>query len=421
MIDKTSNLKNNILVIAMIASGSFFVLQVGGYAAFLWLQVLFVIVSAAQTKKFYFSTGSILNVIYLSMFVSAISAAFTNMPYSYKKTAIVLPIMSIPLYLAAMYIRNLIKKQNEWIMVIKKGIKIAVAVQMIWIPIQMICYYLLDVDINKLIFVDTLHCVENASFVRSWIWYPSGLSWHSATLAPLFVMGYILYNNLYIRLAILVEAMVIGNSTSLIGVLLCAFLMMLYDVRRKDDNNNLSKRKILSIIILFIIAVIAVIKLDLISVVINSIDNVWIRIFGENRDESTSAHFGYYADYLKIAKNSSLIQVIFGYGYGCSGYGISVMYNRYTDLGNWSVESDIVDILLSRGIFGATIFYSFVFFVMFKGLKIDKRYFIFMFVIFVQGFGYNVQFDYLFLLEMILYFTIKQNVNFFDCKTSVSE
>ena len=51
---------------------------------------------------------------------------------------------------------------------------------------------------------------------------------------------------------------------------------------------------------------------------------------------------------------------------------------------------------------------------MLKGIKIDIRYFIFIFVILFQGFGYNSQFDYLLLIEIIMFISIREDINFFD-------
>mgnify|MGYP007084673048 FL=1 len=39
---------------------------------------------------------------------------------------------------------------------------------------------------------------------------------------------------------------------------------------------------------------------------------------------------------------------------------------------------------------------------------------IFIFVILFQGFGYNIQFDYLLLIEIIMFISIREDINFFD-------
>ena len=146
----------------------------------------------------------------------------------------------------------------------------------------------------------------------------------------------------------------------------------------------------------------------------NSIVYLWERLFGEGTDASTEAHFGYYMDYFTIIRESSLFQVLFGYGYGCSGYPITMMYDRYVTLDCWSIECDIINILVSRGIIGFIGYYAFLIYVMIKGWKIDYRYFVVMFTILIQGIGYNIQWDYVFLMEVLMLFTIKLGINFFD-------
>ena len=37
-----------------------------------------------------------------------------------------------------------------------------------------------------------------------------------------------------------------------------------------------------------------------------------------------------------------------------------------------------------------------------------------MYVILFQGFGYNIQFDYLLLVEIIMFISIRENINFFE-------
>ena len=105
---------------------------------------------------------------------------------------------------------------------------------------------------------------------------------------------------------------------------------------------------------------------------------------------------------------------IFGYGVGCSGYTITSLYGRYADGGTWAIESDFINILVSRGIIGFIIYYWFLIRIMIKGFKIDYRYAIFIITVLFQGFGYNIQFDYLLLIEILMYILIENRVNFFD-------
>ena len=80
---------------------------------------------------------------------------------------------------------------------------------------------------------------------------------------------------------------------------------------------------------------------------------------------------------------------------------------------NWAIECDVVDILVSRGLVGFIFYYSFMLYIMIKGRKIDYRYSIFMLTVIIQGFGYNIQMDYLFMIEVIMYLSIKYKYNVF--------
>ena len=177
---------------------------------------------------------------------------------------------------------------------------------------------------------------------------------------------------------------------------------------------EVSKGKLIQIFILAILIIIVFCTPAIMDKLAEVVIRLGTRLFGAEKDASTAAHLGYYSDYIKILKNSSLSQIIFGYGYGCSGYTITELYGRYADGGTWAIECDYVNILVSRGIIGFISYYSFLLYIMLKGIKIDIRYFIFIFVILFQGFGYNIQFHYLLLIEIIMFISIREDINFFD-------
>ena len=177
------------LLSLMIFISPMLVLQIGGKEVFLWIQILFVIIMAVNYKKISFYKSPFIVAYFLEPFITAFFAHFSTMPDSYKSTAINLAIMSIPLYFVIGYLNRIIKKEFNVLETVIKALKLAIIVELIWVLGQLLFYRVFGIDINKFIFVDMLHLVENASFIRSWVWYPSGLCWHSAVLAPLFVMG----------------------------------------------------------------------------------------------------------------------------------------------------------------------------------------------------------------------------------------
>lgn len=403
----------NILLFITIVVSSMFVLQICGKALFLWMQILFVSYMILNKKSFLVVKYPVINLIYIELFVSALFSFMTDMPINYKKASINMSIMAIPMYFAIAYIRKIALIQKDDIFrIIRKAIKAAVIIQLGDFYLQLGINKIMHIDINQVIFVNMLHLVDNASFIRNWSWYPSGLTWHSAVLGPLFVMGIILFDNLFIRAGFFLAAMLCGNSTCLIGVILCGALLLWRYIKKKKS--NISKKTAVIMVVMIAIAVGGIIGLNLGEVIFRVFNNLWMRLFGSEKDASTAAHLSYYMDYISIFKRSSISQIIFGYGYGCSGYPITVIYNRYSGASNWAIECDIIDILVSRGIIGFFTYYYFMFYIMLKGRKLDYRYFVFMFVIFIQGFGYNIQFDYVFFIEMLLYVSIKLKLNFWD-------
>lgn len=408
-----------ILLFLMIFVSPVLVLQFFGKEVFLWLQILYVLTMAIHYKKIKFCKSPIIIIYFIEPFITALFAQVSSMPDSYKTTAINLAIMSLPLYFVICYLNKRIRTTRDTVEIIIMALRAIVIVELIWIPIQIVLYRFLGFDINKFLFVDTFHMVDNASFIRSWVWYPSGLSWHSAVLAPLFVIGLLLWNNSLVRIAILIESFFCGNSTTLIGVGVC-FLLLLLDYF-VSDKIKVSKKKVITISALIFISIIALSVTDFGDNLKNVLISLWMRLFGINKDASTLAHFGYYSDYFTIIKTSNIYQIVFGYGVGCSGYTITSLYGRYADGATWAIESDYINILLSRGIVGFINYYLFLFYILIKGRKVDSRYGILMIVILIQGFGYNVQFDYLFLVEAILFVSIKNHINFFDIADNLNK
>lgn len=396
----------------MVIVSPMFVVQIKEKQLFLWLQILFVVIMFISYRRFYIAKSIFIIGIFIEPFIAAIFATTSSMPDVYRRAAINLPIMSIPLYCVVCYLYKMIKSKIDVISVIIKALKVAIVVEVVWFFVQLFLYKIVGIDINQIIFVDTLHTVTNASFIRDWVWYPSGLSWHSVVLAPLFVMGMLLFDNIFFRIVIVLEAFLCGNSTTLLGVMLCIMLLMIRTIY--NQKIEITTKKLVGIIIVVILVCIMASTPDIMDKLSQVIINLWTRLFGMDKDASTAAHLSYYSDYIHILKRSKLSQIIFGYGCGCSGYTITELYGRYSDVGIWAIECDYINILVSRGIVGFISYYSLLVYIMLKGLKIDVRYFIFIFVILFQGFGYNIQFDYLLLVEIIMFISIRENINFFE-------
>lgn len=403
------------MILIMMIFSSIVVVQFSGRTLFLFLQIIFCITMLFYKSKIYFTKYKIINLMLFELILAAISAIISDIPASYKKTAVVMLLYEIPMYFTLTFLNQESKRDFKILPIIIKGLKIMCILQLCWIPIQYLLYHLIGLDINDLIFNKTLHLIERASFIRSWKYYPSGFSWHSAVLAPMFVLAFLLFKSPVIRILIVMDAILCGSSTSIIGVVCCAGILVLYKLKDSLKGRiQFNLKKILVAAAVIIIALVIAYKVGFMDSLLNQVQYLYVRLSGQERDSSTEAHLSYYTDYFKVLKISTPIQILFGYGYGCSGYPISKMYGRYAGLSNWAVECDIVNILISRGIVGFVLYYTFLGIILWKGRKIDRRYVAFILPVMIEGLGYNVQWAYVYFLEVIMFFTIQNKINFFE-------
>ena len=400
-----------VLLFLIFVTSSMFVLQISGKYVSLLLEVVFCGYMLCKKKRIILPGYFLITFIFIELFFAAGSALLSDMPQSYKKTAVDLAIMALPSYVTICYIREFIKEGYDVFGLVIKAIKMMVVIQIGWFLLQAVLWYGMHIDLNNIVFVRLLHTVSNASFVRSWVFYPSGLTWHSAILAPMLVLAYILFEKPHFRVLILLVAVLCGNSTALIGTVLTAVMVWLFQIYVMSG--KAVRKRLLMVVAVAVAALLGLYVTGSFSRVSGIAINLYKRLFGSEKDASTAAHFGYYTDYLKIFPQSTIPQIFFGYGYGCSGYTITRLYSRYKTLASWAIESDVINIIVSRGIVGFLAYYIFLFYVMLKGLRTDIRYFIFMAVIFIQGFGYNIQFEYVFMIEMLLFVSLEFNDNFF--------
>ena len=403
----------NILIFLLFSFASMDLFQYDGKTFFFYIGLLFFIYSVLKNGKLHLMKDPLIVLIFLEFFISGIFAQMGSLTSEYKKTAIVMPILMLPIYLEAGIFESLIIKKESIINIIIKGIKFVCIIQFIYMPFQYVLYHYGNIDLNKLIFVDTLGLVENASFIRDWVWYPSGFTYHSALVAPLMVIGFILFDNIYFRILIFFDAIICGNSSAIIGVIVAILLTILFNLLKGSKNNKIKRKTIITSMGVIVIIAVVLLSTDVLTVIFDKISYISTRLFGTSKDSSTLAHLYYYYDYPKILSKSSLTQTLFGYGYNCSGSIFSALYNRM-NIGNWSVESEIMDRLYSLGIIGFILYYIFLIKIIVKGIKIDKRYVIITVAIIIQGFGYNIQWDYVFLIELIFYICIKKKINIFD-------
>ena len=405
------------LIYFMIATSSFLVFQVRGQELLMLLQTLFCLVMLAYYKRVFFIKNMIVNAVFVSVFLAMLSALLHNVRASYTKTAVYMMIVLVPVYFATGYFNHYLKDQPEKWEIIRNALKLMCLVQMIWCLMQFVLYKGAGIDLNQIVFVERLHLQEYASFYKGGeIFMPTGLCWHPIIMAPVLILAYYLFHHIAIKAFVLLEALFIGNSTVLIAVMLCVVLDVIHAIYKGLKAGKIRKIVVIGIVSIVILAIVALLFTNLAARIWEKFSYVLQRITGDSNDLSTMAHIRYYTSYWKVFDNSSVIQILFGYGESCSGYTMSYLYSQYTSLGNWAVETDIMNIIYSRGIIGFLVFIGFLVQIIVKGRRIDYRYVTIIFCLFIAGVTYNVQFSWVLFLELLMTMSLEQRINLFGNK-----
>ncbi|MBQ5988452.1 MAG: hypothetical protein IJL67_03055 [Oscillospiraceae bacterium] len=389
--------------------------QIAGLYLFIILQAVFFVVSWSKNSgRLYFSEYKIVNITFALLLITEISSFISDLPDSYKGYSLVMTIVLIPSYFSFTYI---IRECKEGILDFRyliKWFKAGILVQLIYLPVQFVLYKG-GVDINRIIFHNLLHFMEEPTFFRQGEFFPSAFTWHSALLAPLLVIAFLIFEDLRIRALILLDTFICGNSTALIGVMITfgilAGLRFIDFIRHFSTNGKV--KSIVSAGLIVLLGSIAC-AAGAGNAVISKFQLLIARITESGNDSSSAAHIGYYMVYPSVFNNNTVLERLFGTGYASSGYSISAINGQYATLEHWVTESDIIDILISRGIIGFVFYYILLGMIAFWGARIDKKYLIAVGVITIQGITYNVQFEYLFFIELIMLGSVFIGQNFFE-------
>ena len=409
-ISKKVNISNVILFLLVLTS-SMIVFEIKGKGLFLFLSVAYVLAAIFYLKRFKLINDKSVYFMFTIYLLSMISCFCSSLPYSYKYAAFRATIIMFLVFIVVNVVNYHFFIEKNAMQIVRKALKLMCAIQILWSLCSFAAFKLWGLDINQVIFVDVLKLVESASQYKGGVLQPSGLSWHSSTLAPVLALSYFLFNRIEMKLLSIVVAVICGNATALIGMVLCIFIDVTYTIIKKREIN---KRLVQALICIGMLVIIALLFSGYYKEIYDKVMYILHRMSGNSNDSSAYAHIRYYWSYPQVLDISNPMQIIFGYGKGCSGYPIGVLFEQYTYLGNWSVESDIMDILISEGIFGFIAFYYFLLRIIRKGKKIDVRYSFVVIVWILEGVTYNIQFEWFIFMEVLILLLINNKYNIFD-------
>ena len=350
-------------------------------------------------------------VIYLAtiVFSFVLNFCMSTLTSGYQIKSIMALINVIVIILIYIMSNNDRKKTMSFI----KGFEWSCKIQLMWCVLQIVCNFFFDKDINNLIFNQILRMTENITQSREGKWVCTGLHWHAANLIPIIVYTYIFSKSLFFKIVSVIIVLFTQNTTSLLAIGLCiaADIFVIVCKVLKTRVKKIASMKLLFLLCAIFLFLCVMNKLW--PYALNKIEQVVYRftalsgnLKGGEGDVGVSSltHLNYYILIPDIIMNNNFINALFGYGLECSGYIYSKMYGQYVG-SVWVIESDIVNTLLNVGIIGFVIYYWIIYRIFFvvKANKNKNKYRLFIVVILLSGITYNIQFNWTFLLILMLY------------------
>lgn len=247
-----------------------------------------------------------------------------------------------------------------------KGLIWAVPVQFFWVILQSLCWSLLHIKLNNMLFGVS---VTNEGMQGITL---TGLSWERADTSFLFAVATAYTKNPYIRAMALIGTIM---TTSRSGLLLIA-LVYGYEFL-KNIPKLLSQIKLKSELLLQIMLGVGIVGIMIVAmqyVHISAVDELLLktsqlitRMAGIFTDTSVygtkqvDPHKLYFLWLPNTLKHSSLQQLLIGSGTRISGWMYTQIYHRFPNYGPWNIECDFVALILGNGILGFLIYYVMLF------------------------------------------------------------
>ena len=407
------NLKNLIFGIVALFS-SMVVLRLGSLSLFKYLILIAIVICLLSFKKPKINNINKIYICgYIFMIISLINAVTSQWQDSWKSAAKYQFIWFSIFLIFYLFATNL---KEKTIKTFFKWLYIGFFIQLIWATFQFIIYYIWGTDINSLFFYNIYQKMNSSIYIKNGLFGTTGLAWHPANLIPIVIVTYFNAKNFYLKSGIVLVGIATSNSTMLIGILFCVF----FDIFNAVKSKKYSKIKtsfILSIIVVILITIIFSIQTNFISSISSRFEFLFNRVLLKLYDGgSTNAHMRYYTSIFDIIRSSSAFQILFGYGEGCSGYTMTKLFKQFENLGAWSVECDIINILWNRGIVGFICFYGWLIKILKNGKKINAKYVYSLLTIILCGIFYNIQFDWVIIFEIMLSIAIENSIDIFNLK-----
>lgn len=389
------------------------ILSVFGITLFTYILFIAAVYFAAFTVWHVSAKNNLFVALFVSFLITVVFAYFNKILPSGFKSSMLKNFIILSSICALICLVNL-RGDSRLTKSFFKGFIISCEIQLVWSILQFAFYRVFGFDANDAIFNRLLHMTSYASASKEGKLVCTGLSWHPANLVVPLVFLYLCSRYKVTKILCIFVAFASKSATGEI----CVFICFLFDAIRvaskfsfrKINRDNLTNA-------LVVIASLCVLLLFFQNTVFDAIKGLVQRITditSNKSDNSSVTHFLYYTKLpeLIFSKNGFLTD-LFGYGIACSGFPFSHFYGQY--VGEvWVVESDYVNIFLSQGILGFAVFYFVLISIAITVCKKSKLGRVFFPVIFLAGITYNLQFNWVILVEFMIFLSAEFGVDAFS-------
>lgn len=350
--------------------------------------------------------------------VFTISLSLSNglLTKGFKQSAIIGGIT----YLGVLILYIVMNTKPQYAEKLIKGIKVSCILTLCWCCLQLVFYYLFNIDLNKVIFGELFKIVNAKGDYYNGKLIPSGFYYHRAILMPSLIFLFFSTTNPYLMLLIIIIGCLTRSTALIIGLLL-ALGSRVFISNAGNLFKTINKKQIILILTIMIIVVIdSIMNSSQIEELAKYIYMRFADTMTNKADNSSVVHFLYYRNLESILKNMNIKNILFGTGFGTSGQHYTWFNGQYAGLESWVVESDYINILLNQGVIGL-ILWGFIFI---KLVILSKKYkywenIAFIFVIAFVGIMYNIQFTWFIIAELGMYILTKNEIRVFKVNSNL--
>ncbi len=293
-----------------------------------------------------------------------------------------------------------------------QGVYAGAVFQMFWAWGQFFLYQSKGLSLNRVVFQNLFEQMGRDVLYDE---YRSGLCLtgvyhHASNMAVLLTFGYVVSNSNILKTLFVIIAFICGSRTATIGIIICVLfdIVKVIKVHKKAVWNRHSFFLVVAFLglgMLFLISsgIGSAIKQKVLEMYVSYSESIRM-----DTSDNALGHIYYWRSILSIMSRIPLLNVLFGFGGGCSGFAISEVMGVMYIGSKWVVECEYVDVLWSYGLIGVLCRFGWYICTLVRNCRVDWQYIKIFFGIAVMGITYNTSYPWALITVYFLFLLMEQ-------------